>query len=142
LGRIPLRLVGHVVRRDGRSEVERSVMQTYEELLGCYGVVESHAIEEHKYFLGMELHRDPGLDFAVASWERHYAIRWRQEQMRRDAEAQIRAIQAFQATLSHRYGRPVDFNEAAREWVHRYGAEWRRRRELEPDRLPVFAESA
>lgn len=107
-------------------------MHTHEELLGCYGLVETQAIEEHKYFLGMELHCDPGVDVAVASWERHHALRWRQERMRRDAEEQVRAIEAFRGTLAHRYGRPVEFAEAAREWVHRYGAEWRRQRDSMP----------
>jgi hypothetical protein len=106
-------------------------MYTQEELQSLYGTAESQAIEEHKYFLGTELHFDPGLDLAVESWERYHAAQWRAERMRRDAEEQVRVIEAYRLLLCERYRREVDFAEAAHEWVERFGAEWRRRREAE-----------
>jgi len=114
-------------------------MRTHEELQHEYDAAESQAIEEHKYFLGVERHQDPGLDAAVESWERHYASRWRSERMRRDAEEQVRAIEAYRRSMSERHRREVSFAEAAHEWVERFGEEWRRRRDVDAAEHPLNA---
>lgn len=103
---------------------------TIEHLREVYSPKEWKAIEEHKYFLGMEMHFDPGFERAVESWERFHAYGWRARKMREDAEAQIQAIENYRLELCKSTGRNVPFNEAAREWIDRFGAEWRRQREL------------
>lgn len=105
--------------------------QLGDEFANRYGLTERRAIEEHKYLLGTRLKRDPGLELAVETWERQYAVRWRRDMMRRDAEAQVHAIESFRVELCERRCREVSFDEAAHEWVTRWSAEWRRHRELD-----------
>jgi hypothetical protein len=100
-------------------------------ILTGYTPAECRAIEVHKYFLGIERCCDPPLDEAVASWEARYARDWRCRRMREDAEAQLREIENFRQEKIRETSRPVDFTEAAREWVRQYGAEWREHREAE-----------
>jgi hypothetical protein len=94
-----------------------------------YGAPERRAIEEHKYYLGIELHCDPGLRQAIESWERHHAQSWRSWRMRRDAEDQVAAIETYRGELCFAWGREVDFNEAAHEWIKHWGVQWRRQRD-------------
>jgi hypothetical protein len=96
-----------------------------------YSPAERKAIIDHKYLLGIDMHCDPGLGKAVESWERNYALQWRSQQMRHDAEAQIAEIESYRHELMLRLGREVDFNEAARQWVDRWGEAWRRQRDEE-----------
>jgi hypothetical protein len=118
--------------RHGAPQGSGKMSQSNDDLHERYGLPECRAIEEHKYFLGTELHRDPGLKLAIESWEKQYAVGWRSEKMRRDAEEQVRAIESYRQELNMRWHREVSFKEAAREWVERWSEEWRRHREFDP----------
>lgn len=93
--------------------------------LSGYWPSERRALLEHKYFLGLERGYDPPLEEAIESWERRYARQWRTEKMRRDAEAQLREIEAYRQRLIGELGRLVDFAEAARCWIRECEAQWR-----------------
>ena len=42
-------------------------------ILRGYPMLERKAILVHKYFLGLEMHQDPGVERAMRSWEIRYA---------------------------------------------------------------------
>jgi hypothetical protein len=92
-----------------------------------YWPSEVRAIQEHKYFLGMERGYDPPMEEVLESWERQYAKAWRTAKMRRDVEAQLREIEACRARLASDTGRTIGFAEAARTWVDISEREWRDR---------------
>lgn len=81
---------------------------------------------EHKYFLGIERGYDPPIEEVIASWEARFASDWRARKMRKDAEAQVREIEAYRQRLTTDRGAGVTFREAARLWVDRCECEWRR----------------
>jgi len=87
---------------------------------------EIRALMEHKYFLGIERGYDPPIEEVIVSWETRFARDWRAMKMRRDAEAQVREIEAFRDRLSADRGMPVTFREAAQVWVEEFECEWRR----------------
>lgn len=101
-------------------------------ILSAYTPAERHAIEVHKYFLGIEGGYDPTIEEAIASWERHHAFTWRSRKMRRDAEAQLREIELHRQQLTHARGQTVEFTEAARDWINHWSAQWRAYRESHP----------
>lgn len=87
---------------------------------------EIRAVMEHKYFLGIELGFDPPMEMVIASWESRFACDWRARKMRKDAEVQVREIEAYRAKLSTEKGTPVTFRDAARLWVDRCECDWRK----------------
>ena len=90
-----------------------------------YWPSERRAILTHKYFMGTALGRDPDLSDVIDDWETNHAHRWREEKIRRDAQAQIREIEAFRKEQSVERGYEVQFTDAAREWVERREEAWR-----------------
>lgn len=66
-------------------------------LLGGYDLDERKAILVHKYYLGIEMHTDPGLQHAVESWEEHYASLWRRQHHLMDCKLQIAEIECIVA---------------------------------------------
>jgi len=103
-----------------------------EDALAGYLPSEVRALMEHKYFLGIERGYDPPLAEVIASWEARYASAWRCQKMRRDAEAQVREIEAFREKLATQRGCPITFRDAAKVWVEECESEWRRRWEASP----------
>jgi hypothetical protein len=94
--------------------------------LAGYLPSEVRALMEHKYFLGIERGYDPPIEEVIASWEARFASDWRSRKMRRDAEVQVREIEAYRSRLAGERGEAVTFREAARLWVERCECEWRR----------------
>ncbi len=88
-------------------------------ILDEFSACERHAILVHKYFLGIERGRDPGLAEAISHWKQYYEGAWLDRVHRRAMDKQIREIRAHQA--EHK----LDFETAAREWIGEYAAEWR-----------------
>jgi len=98
-------------------------------LLAGYDPGERFAILEHKYFLGIEMGFDPGVQCAVTSWEAGYAVQWRQERQQADCRAQMAEIEGHRRYLSRLGGREVSGETAARHWIAHYAAGWRAQRD-------------
>ncbi len=105
-------------------------------LLQKYPLSERRAILVHKYFLGLELKRDPGLALAIESWERRIAQGWHRRKMRLDAEKQLAEIEKHKYLLSRERGYDVGWEEAARDWIARYADAWRTWWESQPESNP------
>jgi len=99
-------------------------------LLSGYQPGEQRAILVHKYYLGIELGHNPGLERAIENWECRYACRWRREQHLDDCQAQMHEIDEHRRHLCSRSGREVSWEHAARNWISRYAAKWRACHEL------------
>jgi hypothetical protein len=98
-------------------------------LLADYDLAERKAILVHKYFLGIEMHSDPGLANAVQSWEASYAMLWRRQTHLCDCMDQIAEIELHRTRLMDALGRNISWETAAHDWITRYAADWRRRRQ-------------
>lgn len=94
-------------------------------LLRPYPPSERRAIVVHKYFLGLDSDRDPGLATAIESWEQRHARDWRRRKKRREVEAQIAEIEKHKFYMSRRAGRDVGWEAAARDWISKHAAAWR-----------------
>ena len=94
-------------------------------LLDGYRPSEIRALMEHKYYLGIERGYDPPLEEVIASWECFYAGDWRNRKMRRDAEVQVREIEAYREKMIAERGGPVTFREAAKAWIEQCECGWR-----------------
>jgi hypothetical protein len=94
-------------------------------LLQPYPLEERQAILVHKYFLGIEMGRDPGLDCALRSWEARVAMHWRHQRLKEDCLAQLREIDAHRQLLCMQRGQNTGWEEAARDWVTNHAAAWR-----------------
>jgi len=105
-------------------------------LLRDYWPSERKAIWVHKYYMGIERGYDPSMDEVVSSWERDYARDWRSRKMQRDAHVQLDEIEAHRNHMCREKGREVSFLEAARDWVYRHEAQWRRQWEEQPAACP------
>ena len=98
-------------------------------MLGPYGVSERRAILVHKYYLGTQLGYDPGLGQAVTSWESRVAGHWRRERQIADCQAQLSEIERHREMLIRQRRADISMEEAGRDWILRFAAEWRKRRE-------------
>ena len=94
-------------------------------ILSGYPVVERKAIFVHKYYLGLEMHDDPGVERAVASWETCFAIGWRRQQHLEACQEQIAEIEIHRNELAQQTGTAIPWEMAARDWIARYAADWR-----------------
>ena len=94
-------------------------------LLRDYCPSERRAILVHRYFLGLEIERSPGLAEAIDSWEQRVAKGWRREKMRRDAEAQLFEIEKHKYFLSKQAGCDVGWDVAAHDWITQHAPAWR-----------------
>ena len=99
--------------------------------LARYRLSERRAILVHKYFLGLEMHYDPGLDCAIQSWETRFACVWRRERQMADCQAQLQAIEQHWELLRGASSAPVSWEQAAHDWVTQYAGEWRKLHEAE-----------
>jgi hypothetical protein len=86
----------------------------------------------HRYFLGIEWRREPGVDETIRSWEDRYALEWRKRKMHRERVEQLAQIEHHRAMLSEARGSAVTWEEAAHDWVERFAARWRERWERTP----------
>jgi len=98
-------------------------------LLAAYRLCERQAIVVHKYYLGIEMGRDPGLTDAVKNWETRYAQLWRRERHLADCQEQIARIEEHRRDLSRQNGREIEWETAARLWIGQNAAEWREHHE-------------
>lgn len=98
-------------------------------LLAAYRLSERRAILVHKYFLGIDLGYDPGIEAAIASWESRFAEQWRRQRQLDDCQAQMEEIVDHRRRLSMICRREVSWEEAAHDWVHHHADQWRRQRE-------------
>jgi hypothetical protein len=100
-------------------------LDPYTSSLEGYLPSEVRALMEHKYFLGIERGYDPPIEEVIVSWETRFARDWRARKMRRDAEAQVREIDAYRERLIAERGTSVTFREAAHAWVDECECQWR-----------------
>lgn len=105
-------------------------------LLKRYSLSERRAILVHRYFLGIELKREPSLEDAIASWEARFARPWRREKALRDLAAQLREIERHKYHLSEKAGRDVGWEAAAADWVQTHASDWRDWWESQPGSCP------
>jgi hypothetical protein len=89
---------------------------------------EFHAIEVHKYFLSEKAGYDVGIDFAVADWLEHYAVKWRQDRLKKELDEQILEIEKHKWIESEKAGFDLG-NHAALDWVVKHAAHWREHQE-------------
>lgn len=94
-------------------------MSDTDSMLDGFSPCERHAILVHKYFLGIEWGRDPGLEEAIQHWKQYYERAWLDRVHRRAIDEQINAIRA------HQIEQNSDFETAAQEWIGKYATEWR-----------------
>ncbi len=94
-------------------------MRDCDPLLESFNSCERHAILVHKYFLGLEWGKDPGLEEAIEHWQQYYEVAWLNRVHRRAMERQIGEIREHQAEHN------LDFEAAAQKWIGQYAAEWR-----------------
>lgn len=94
-------------------------------MLREYPLEERQAILVHKYFLGIEMKRDPGLDCAIHSWEAHIAMHWRHQRLKEDCLAQLREIEKHRQMLCLTQKQNVSWETAAHDWVTNHAAQWR-----------------
>ncbi len=98
-------------------------------MLAVYEMPERRAILVHKYFLGIELACDPGIQAAIYSWERRCARQWRSERQMTDAHEQIVHIDEHRRLLNDKAGEEVSWESAAHDWITNHAAGWRVHRE-------------
>jgi hypothetical protein len=113
-----------------------SVKQPIDLLLKRYSLSERRAILVHRYFLGIELKREPSLEDTIASWEGRFARSWRREKALRDVAAQLREIERHKYHLSEKAGRDVGWEAAAEDWVVTHAGGWREWWERQPASSP------
>jgi hypothetical protein len=101
-------------------------------LLQKYLPSERRAILVHRYFLGIDLGHDPGVEAAISSWEGGVANEWRRKKMHTDRVAQMSEVDRHRLQLSSRHGREVDWEEALWDWVRYHAANWRNQWESTP----------
>ncbi|MCX8093915.1 MAG: HPr family phosphocarrier protein [Candidatus Goldbacteria bacterium] len=89
---------------------------------------ELKAIEEHRYFLGIELKREVSIDEAIQSFFNKYMEDWRREKTRRDNLEQLQEIQKHKYLKSKEAGRDLG-EEAIDEWMKKYAEIWRQEKE-------------
>lgn len=87
--------------------------------LKSFSPCEYQAILVHKYFLGIQWHKDPTLSEAIDDWKKHYANEWQSRIHRKATKRQLAEIQRYQ------FAHQLDFKVAAKEWIAKYAEQWR-----------------
>ena len=100
-----------------------------DEALAGYSERERQAILVHKYFLGIEMNCDPGLDQAIRSWEQRYRCQWLRRRHLADCREQMDQIEQHRQKLADRAGYEIPWEQAAHHWIGRHAAQWRRAHE-------------
>lgn len=115
----------------------RSHVTDYAELsdarLSRFAPSERRAILVHKYFMGTTLGYDPGLELAIADWEKHHARIWREAKMQSDVQEQLKEIEKHKYILSQRAGCDVGWEFAIRDWMGKFAHTWRECWEQRPE---------
>ncbi|MGH9361833.1 MAG: hypothetical protein ACRD2T_07935 [Thermoanaerobaculia bacterium] len=94
-------------------------------LLVHYSTSERKAILVHRYFLGIELGREPAVEDTVRSWESRHARAWRQMKVQRDVAAQLLEIERHKYFISQKAGFDVGWETAAGDWIRSHAGHWR-----------------
>ena len=105
-------------------------------LLRRYSPSERRAILVHRYFLGIELRRQPTLADTIRSWETSFARPWRREKALRDVAAQLREIEQHKYHLSEKARRDIGWEAAAADWIKSHAGAWRDWWESQPGSCP------
>jgi len=105
-------------------------------LLKCFSLSERRAILVHRYYLGLELKKEPPLSSAIESWETHFARPWRRQKALRDVAAQLAEIERHKYFLSQKAGRDVGWETAAADWIQSHACAWREWWESQPGACP------
>ena len=99
---------------------------------GEFSEAEWKQIEKHKYYLSQRAGHDVGLEFAVRDWLNRCAAQWRQQRLEDDLKEQREEILKHKWIESEKAGTDLG-QQAIIEWIAKYGADWRRRREQPED---------
>jgi hypothetical protein len=105
-------------------------------ILTHYSPSERRAILVHRYFLGIEMRRQPSLSDTVRSWETTFARPWRRQKALRDVAAQLREIEHHKYHLSEKAGRDIGWEAAAVDWIQTHACAWRNWWESQPGSCP------
>jgi len=95
---------------------------------GKFTDAEWEQIEKHKYLLSEKAGRDVGLEFAVRHWLDHCAPQWRKQRLQDELNEQRQEILRHKWIESEKAGTDLG-QQAVIDWIVKYGADWRRRRE-------------
>lgn len=98
---------------------------------GHFTEAEWKQIEEHKYYLSQRAGYDVGMEFAIRHWLEHCAAEWRKHRLKEELHEQREEILKHKWIESEKAGTDLG-QQAVIDWIARYGADWRRRRE-EPE---------
>lgn len=105
-------------------------------LLKNYPLSERRAVLVHRYYLGIELRKEPSLEDAIQSWEAKFARPWRRKKALHDVAAQLEEIKRHKYHLSQKAGRDVGWEAAAADWVTTHASAWREWWERQPGSNP------
>ena len=94
--------------------------------LSRYWPSERRAILAHRFYLSIEGECTISIECAIQSWESGAGRDWRADKARRDGDEQMREIERHKYLLSQQAGHDVGWELAAKDWVARHAAEWRR----------------
>ena len=122
--------------RVGQTVYLNSAKDLNDPLLVDYPPSERRAILVHRYYLGIELKKEPALSVAIRSWEDNHARPWRRKKTRNDVKAQLKEIQRHKDYLSQKTGEEVGWEEAASDWIRCHAEEWRDWWENQPTSCP------
>jgi hypothetical protein len=104
--------------------------------LSDYPLSEQRAILVHRYFLGIEWRKNPSIGETIASWEARFAQEWRRKKAMIDVQAQLKEIERHKRALSEKYGRDVEWEESAKDWIVTHASAWREWWERQPNSGP------
>ncbi len=85
---------------------------------------ETGAVLRHQEHLAQEWGRHVEYDEAANDWQRHYAVKWRNERLARLLERQREEIQRHKWIESEKARRDLG-RDAVMDWIQRYAAAWR-----------------
>ncbi len=105
-------------------------------LLHGFWLSERRAIQEHRFYLALELKREVSVEETLESWESGVAQAWRRKKMQWDTEHQLREIEKHKYFLSKECGRDIGSEAAAADWVKNYAGTWRDWWEGQPQSSP------
>jgi phosphotransferase system HPr (HPr) family protein len=89
---------------------------------------ELKAIEERRYFMGLEQKREVSFEEAMEDFMKNYLAEFKKEKARRDAEAQRQEILKHKLIRSQQVGYDIGEEKASQEWLA-YAAIWRKEQE-------------
>jgi len=90
---------------------------------------ELRAIEEHKYYLSQQEEREVSLEEAIVDFLINYEADFLNTKQIEDIKEQNAEIMKYKWIESEKEGHDIGAEQAAKEWVEKYGSIWREEKE-------------